>query len=57
MNARLGTAVARPFSCRLAEFETAAVATLHPTGAQMARGGDANSYAATVRLVAELLAC
>ena len=52
----LGTVVARPFLCRVADFETTAVATLHPTGAQMARGGSANAYAATVRLVAQLLA-
>jgi DNA polymerase len=52
----LSAVVARPFSCRLADFETTAVATLHPTGAQMARGGSANAYTATVRLVAELLA-
>jgi uracil-DNA glycosylase family 4 len=52
----LGTVVARPFLCRLADFETTAVATLHPTGAQMARGGSANAYAATVGLVAQLLA-
>ena len=51
----LKTVAARPFSCRLGDFETPAVATLHPTGAQMARGGSGNAYAATVRIVAELL--
>jgi hypothetical protein len=36
--------------------QTTAVATLHPTGAQMARGGSRKAYEAIVNVVAELLA-
>lgn len=51
---RLEDVIARPLRTRIGSLEATAVATLHPTGAQMARGGSAKAYEATARLVAEL---
>jgi len=53
---RLDKVVARRFTCRLGDFETMAVPTLHPSGAQMARGGSATAYMQTAQVVRGLLA-
>ncbi|MFN2466555.1 MAG: uracil-DNA glycosylase family protein [Gaiellaceae bacterium] len=53
---RIDKVVARPFTCRLGGFETMAVPTLHPTGAQMAPGGSPAVYMKTAHVVRELLA-
>jgi len=53
---RLGDVIGQAYVCRVGDFETTAVPTLHPTGAQMAAGGAASAYAETARLVSQLLA-
>jgi uracil-DNA glycosylase family 4 len=53
---RLREVIAWPYVCKVGDFETTAVPTLHPTGAQMAPGGSGSAYAETARLVTELLA-
>jgi len=53
---QLGAVVAKPFRCTVGDLETTAVPTLHPTGAQMAPGGSQRAYAATAKLIGELLA-
>lgn len=47
--------VGNVYVCSIGAFETAAVATLHPTGAQMSRGGSTYAYRSTVATVAALL--
>jgi DNA polymerase len=52
---RLDDVIAQPFPCTVGSLQTIAVATLHPTGAQMARGGPYKAYETTVATVTELL--
>lgn len=54
--ARLDDVIATPFPCVVGDLHATAIPTLHPTGAQMARGGSARAYAATARCISELLA-
>lgn len=54
--ARLEDVIAKPFPCVVGGLRATAVPTLHPTGAQMARGGSAHAYAATAKCIKELLA-
>lgn len=49
-------AAGNAYVCSIGALETTAVATLHPTGAQMSRGGSADAYRTTVSTVSELLA-
>ena len=53
---RLDDVVAAAFPCEVGGLRTVAVPTLHPTGAQMARGGSARAYAASAATIGELLA-
>jgi uracil-DNA glycosylase family 4 len=53
---RLDSVIAQALPAHIGDFTTTAVPTLHPTGAQMARGGSARAYAETARVVGEVLA-
>jgi uracil-DNA glycosylase family 4 len=47
--------VGHAYACSIGGLETTAVVTLHPTRAQMSRGGSAYAYRSTVSTVSELL--
>ena len=53
---KLEKVLAVPLTFEIGDLEVVAVPTLHPTGAQMARGGSAFAYRDTVRVLADALA-
>ncbi|MGI9021535.1 MAG: uracil-DNA glycosylase family protein [Solirubrobacterales bacterium] len=52
---RLDDVLAQPMTCNVSGFRTTALATLHPTGAQMARGGAVRAYRSTVEALIDLV--